>query len=135
MRADPRRDAPGVARLLADTLVTLGRAWTAELRTHRSFAPSLLPGKASNPVDRLGKDLKYGFRMLARSPGFTAIAVLTLGLGIGANTAVFSIVNSVLLEPLSYPDAEELVVVWQDYTRRDGPLTEWASFDNLVRFW
>ncbi len=70
--------------------------------------------------------------MLARSPGFTAIAVLTLGLGIGANTAVFSIVNSVLLEPLPYPDAEELVVVWQDFTRRDGPLTEWASFDNLV---
>jgi len=82
-------------------------------------------------MSTLLQDLRYGLRMLARNPGFTAVAVLTLALGIGANTAIFSVVYAVLLRPFPYKDPNRLVIVWEQNPSR-GWTTNIVSAANFL---
>src|SRR5688572_30381163 len=76
-------------------------------------------------------DLRVGFRVLRRQPGFAAVTIAALALGIGATTALFSVVRAVLLRPLPYGDARQLVVVW-DRVARLGLDRNLASPSNFV---
>ena len=78
------------------------------------------------------QDVRYGVRLLLRAPGFTLVAIATLALGIGANTAIFSAVHALLLRPLPYPDAGRLVMVFQDFSARGERADEWATPGNYV---
>ena len=98
-------------------------------------------------LESLIQDVGYGTRMLCKSPGFTAVVVLTLALGMGANTAVFSVVNGVLLQPFPFPKQDQLVLVWEkdsgglrsntsfatytDWSRLNQSFTEMAA----ISFW
>jgi predicted permease len=73
------------------------------------------------------QDLVVGLRGLRRAPGFTLVALLTLAIGIGANTAIFSVLRSVVLRPLPYPNPEQLIQVWSDHRARGRETPEWLA--------
>src|SRR3989475_1834235 len=79
-------------------------------------------------LDRWMQDLRFGVRMIAKSPVFAAVAILTLALGIGANTALFSVVNGVLLNPLPYPEPEQLVTLAESKPNFDSGSISFPNF-------
>jgi putative ABC transport system permease protein len=74
------------------------------------------------------QDLRFALRSLRRQPAFTAIAILTLALGIGANTAIFSVINGVMLKPLPYREPQQLVMLWETRPGGDRPLISWPNY-------
>jgi len=90
-------------------------------------------------IETFVRDVRYGLRMLSTNPGFSVVAILTLALGIGANTAIFSVINSVLLRPLPYSDPAALVMVWENNSQHPNPhntvsppdFLDWASRNSV----
>ena len=138
---DPAVLATAVAGLAAAALVA---TWLPARRAAQDRPDACAAGRVARlsviQYDRKYlQDLRYGFRQLARAPGFAAVAVLTLALGIGANTAIFGAVSAVLLEPLPYGDAERILHLWQrDLQRRQTVIlrllqTSWIGENAAAR--
>src|SRR3954464_15255616 len=104
-------------------------------------------GRAGFAIETFFQDLRYGFRSLRKKPGFTLTAIIALALGIGANTAIFSVINGVLLRSLAYANPEKIVMLWEKSLTggnlqnvvSPGNFLDWekqsASFEQMAAVW
>ncbi|MEN3333015.1 MAG: hypothetical protein V7641_2380 [Blastocatellia bacterium] len=149
LRAGGATDAEAYAAALAE--LSEHEMFQRELRrVERPMVrePVVMGAERKNLMADFWHDLRYGSRMLRRTPGFTLVAVITLALGIGANTAIFSIINGVLLRPLAFHDADRLFMLWTDNPTwqlgfhelppANSDLPEWrasaTSFEQIAAF-
>jgi putative ABC transport system permease protein len=128
MTEDEARAA--TARRLGDLATNRAECLTITTRRERRMTRAQL-------IDALGQDAHFAFRTLGRQKGWTAVAILTLALGIGANTAVFSVVNSLLLHPLPYPHADRVSILFQEPTQgnQTGMTVMVSPRPELVQAW
>jgi predicted permease len=138
--ADLDRELQAHAGMLTDEKIAAGmtpaearRAALIEMEGMQQVKEAVREARTGALLEQLWQDLRFGGRMLRKNPGFTSIAVLTLALGIGANTAIFSLVNAVLLRPLPYHEPEQLVVLRQSYPERGLPFMR-LSQANFVAY-
>jgi putative ABC transport system permease protein len=127
-----RRHGPRSARRWYRRQVIASLAPLLRMRAGRRHLPSPIRETHMSSFDAVMRDVRYAIRVLWRSPAFTLPAVLTLALGLGATTAIFSVVHGVMLTPLPYASPGGIVTVWQDMRARGGPEQEWASPGNLA---
>lgn len=130
-RGMPAREAEQLVRAELDDPDAMASAIRGTARDRRPAPPPPPVGGSPSMWNDLWPDIRYGTRVLLRSRGFALAAVLTLALGIGATTAIFSVVNAVLLQPVPFPALDRLTMVWQT-DRNTGTVREPSSLPDLM---
>jgi putative ABC transport system permease protein len=120
-------------RIVSDILGTATRTWSDVLR-RRTIKPVPPRRQRSSTGGMIGQDLRYGIRVFVRSPLFSTMAALTLALGIGATTAVFGLVDAVILRPLEMPESGRVVQIWDRYPSATGATDDLVAVPNYRNY-